>query len=181
MENRGITEKDIEKIVVISDTDGCYIPDESVFSSEKEELRYEDDGIYTSDVEGIRKRNKFKSKKLEPVIKGEMLGDIPLEIYYFSCNLDHVIHGERNMDSSKKVSSAEDFSDLYDGEEEKFVEFVDEFGVEKKFNDSWKFIKKDLNSLMRYSNMNVFFINNLRYFNDVAKVVIEKCMRESEN
>ena len=98
LENRGITEKDIEKIVVISDTDGCYIPDESVFSSEKEELIYEDDGIYTSDVEGIRKRNKFKSKKLEPVIKGEMLGDIPLEIYYFSCNLDHVIHGERNMD-----------------------------------------------------------------------------------
>lgn len=181
LENRGITEKDIEKIVVISDTDGCYIPDEAVFSSEKEELRYEDNGIYTSDVEGIRKRNKFKSKKLEPVIKGEMLEDIPLEIYYFSCNLDHVIHGERNMDSSKKVSSAEDFSDLYDGEEEKFVEFVDEFGVEKKFNDSWKFIKKDLNSLMRYSNMNVFFINNLRYFNDVAKVVIEKCMRESEN
>ena len=85
------------------------------------------------------------------------------------------------MDSSKKVSSAEDFSDLYDGEEEKFVEFVDEFGVEKKFNDSWKFIKKDLNSLMRYSNMNVFFINNLRYFNDVAKVVIEKCMRDSES
>ena len=181
LENRGITEKDIEKIVVISDTDGCYISDEAVFHSNKEELRYEDDGIYTSDVEGIRKRNKFKSKKLEPVIKGEMLGNIPLEIYYFSCNLDHVIHGERNMNAFQKVSSAEEFSDLYEGKEEKFIEFVDEFGAEKKFNDSWKFIKKDLNSLMRFSNMNVFFINNFVYFNDIAQIIIKKYMEESEN
>lgn len=178
-ENRGITEDDIEKIVVISDTDGCYIPDEAVYFSDKaEDHRYEDDGIYTQDVEGIIKRNKFKSKKLEPVIKGEKCGDIPVEIYYFSCNLDHVLHNQRNMNKAQKIGSAEDFADLYDGEEEKFVEFVDEFGVEKKFSDSWKFIKKNLNSLMRYSNLNVFFFDNYQYFTDDAKEVIDKCKKE---
>lgn len=175
-ENRGISRDDIEKIVVISDTDGCYVPDDAVYYSKIDgELRYEDDGIYTNNVENIRKRNKFKSNKLEPVIKGEKCGDIPLEIYYFSCNLDHVIHGERNMDGSKKVGSAEDFADSYDGEEEKFVEFIDEFGEEKKFSASWNFIKKGLNSLLRYSNMNVFFINNIEYFNSEAKEIISKC------
>ena len=59
-ENRGISRDDIEKIVVISDTDGCYVPDEAVYYSEIDgELRYEDDGIYTNNVENIRKRNKF--------------------------------------------------------------------------------------------------------------------------
>ena len=47
--NHGIKKKHIEKIIFLSDSDGCYIDDSYIYFSENDiSFRYEDDGIYTN-------------------------------------------------------------------------------------------------------------------------------------
>jgi uncharacterized protein (UPF0218 family) len=63
------------------------------------------------------------------------------------------------MDDEMKMEVAEKFSELYYGSEEKFVEFISksDFAVVGDYRDTWKFIKKDNNSLNRCCNFHLFF------------------------
>lgn len=63
--------KDLDRIVLLADTDGCFIPDDAVVEREGiDSICYLNDHIETASAGGTRFRNKEKSSRLWGVIKG---------------------------------------------------------------------------------------------------------------
>jgi len=84
-------------------------------------------------------------------------------MYYFSCNLEHVLHDEQNLDDNLKSRYSYDFEDKYYGRELEFKSFIQDsiFSVKGDYNETWNFIKSDNNSLNRFSNFGLFFERNI--------------------
>lgn len=176
LNNRGIKKDYIEKVIYIVDTDGCFINESFIFDSPKDKtIRYEDDGIYTQDVDFIKKRNHEKSTNLSIIssIDKEIYG-LPIETYYFSCNLDHVLHDIRNLEQSLKEAYADDFAERFIGREQEFITFLKENNITlgDEYLMSWSKIKEGLNSLLRFTNFNVFFTQNIQYFREETKLIL---------
>jgi len=87
------------------------------------------------------------------------INGIPYNAYYLSCNLEHVLHNDANVDDNLKVEKAEEFSDSYFERELEFLDFIrkDSFAVEGEYEETWEFIKQGSNSLNRYSNLHLVF------------------------
>lgn len=178
--NRGIKKEHIEKIVFLSDMDGCYIDKSYIyFSKDDIKFRYEDDGIYTNRVQDAIDRNELKSRNLNMIISTDFVFSLPFEVYYFSCNLDHVLHNERNLEQSLKEDYAFVFADQYEDKEDEFIDFVNEdvICLSTNYRCSWMLIKQDKKSLLRYTNLNTFFINNIEYMKEKVKYKINSYNR----
>lgn len=173
--NHGIKKSYIEKVIFLTDTDGCYVDENSVYySSTDQNFRYEDDGIYTDRPEDAIHRNRMKARNLDTINSTADVFNLPIEVYYFSCNLDHVLHEERNLDQSLKEKYAFDFSDRYENREDEFIDFISTSSLCLAFNyrDSWMEIKNKNNSLLRYTNLMIFFLDNIDLLkNDVQEKV----------
>ncbi|MEG0093791.1 MAG: hypothetical protein RR945_02290 [Erysipelotrichaceae bacterium] len=166
----------MKKIVFVSDTDGCYIDDENIFDSEQDDtFRYEDDGIYTCNVNNVIKRNKQKTKNLNVINSTNTIFYKKFEAYYFSCNLDHVLHGERNLLGNDKRMYAIEYADSFFEKEFDFISFISEKSLApiKTYRKSWEFIKLDNNSILRYTNFNTFFLNNYDYLREEMKKFVK--------
>ena len=163
-----ILPKDISEIVQIVDTDGVYIPDESVVLdsalAEEDSPYYKDEVIACLDVDTIIKRNEQKSENLDYLSSCKTIKvkqkTVPYSVYYVSCNLDHYLHHSANLDYRMKQSLADTFARNYIGDVEGFIkEISDDPGAANgmSYEESWEFIKEDKNSLHRHTNLNVLF------------------------
>lgn len=173
--NRGIQKEYIEKIIYITDTDGCFIDNEYIYFSENDkEFRYEDDGIYTNNVVGAERRNELKSRNLSILNSASRIYDLQIETYYFSCNLDHVLYNIRNLEQELKERHAVDFAENFEGREQEFINFLKEEDIPmgEDYKESWTLIKESLNSLSRHSNFHIFFRNNIEYLVANIKYVL---------
>ena len=173
--NRGIQKKYIEKIIYITDTDGCYIDSQYIYLSEKDkEFRYEDDGIYTNNVERVKQRNELKSRNLNILNSASKIYHSPIETYYFSCNLDHVLYNIRQLKQALKEEYAINFADQFEGREHEFINFMNknEIPMGKDYKDSWTQIKISFHSLLRHSNFHIFFKNNKQYLVNEVKGIV---------
>ena len=79
------------------------------------------------------RRNLSKRKIVYSLYNRETVAGFPYEIYYFSRNMEHVLHDK-----------AEDLTD-------------DGFHVCGTYKDTWEFIMDGNHSLNRYCNVAVFF------------------------
>lgn len=167
VDGRIIKKDDIERIVHIVDTDGVFVPDEKLyFDPEATSIRYEHTGIYTQDVEMVKRRNDEKRRVIRKLLNTKSIKkteygrstEIPYQIYYFSCNLEHVLHNQRNAVVEDKMKLASDFVDTYIDDNEGFIAFMCDsiFSVNRTYLESWKFIMEDDHSLKRYTNVCVF-------------------------
>ncbi len=160
--------ENIEMIIHLVDIDGVYIPNDNIVNNNTVKLVYNVDNIETNDVSSIIDRNEKKSRILNclstmtTMYKGK--NSVPYRMYYMSCNLDHVLYNEQNAEDSRKVKLANDFQDKYIDNPDEFVTFMSNssFTVFGDYNETWNFIKQDLNSLNRYSNFHLFF-NDMEY------------------
>lgn len=171
--NHGIKKEHIEKIILLSDSDGCYIRDQCIYFSQNDiRFRYEDNGIYTDRPDEAIERNKKKSTNLNIIHATSTVLKIPIETYYFSCNLDHVLHNKRNLEQHLKEDYAFDFADQFEDKEIEFIDYINQplLFLDSNYAKSWMIIKVDKNSLLRYTNLNVFFFNNKDYLNTKAKM-----------
>lgn len=159
----------IGMIIHLVDTDGAYIPNVNIVKdNDILEPVYTVNNIETNNVEHIINRNSKKShilnclSTMETMYKGK--NSIPYRMYYMSCNLDHVLYNEQNAEDSKKVDLANEFQDKYIDNPKDFVTFMghSSFSVSGTYNETWDFIKQDLNSLHRHSNFHLFF-NEIEY------------------
>lgn len=155
-----IKKSDIVKIIHVIDMDGAYIAEEYACEGENESFKYLDNCIMVNNKERIIRRNQGKSKAIDRLIGKNEIMDIPYKVYYMSCNLDHVLYNERNLDACKKVDMADDFADSFLDNIEGFIKFFNEKNLifQGNYDDSWKQIKLELNSLQRHSNLH-FFLN----------------------
>ena len=90
------------------------------------------------------------------------INSIPYEMYYMSCNLEHVLHDKlEDISEDEKKELANKFADRFYEKEIEFIDFINnkDFKVLGDYKATWDFIKKDLNSVNRYSNFWLFFEN----------------------
>ena len=130
----------------------------------REKPYYGKDRIICSDRDFMIRRNITKSYNLNIMssLSTIKVGSkrIPYSLYYFSCNLDHFIHNNANLDPRLKCSLADAYARMYYGRPEAYMEeMISDQGSLKGMNypESWEFAREGLNSLHRHTNINVLF------------------------
>ena len=120
-------------------------------------------------------RNQIKVRNLDAINSTTRVFNLPIEAYYFSCNLDHVLYEERNLEQSLKETYAFDFADRYEDKESEFIDFVGDRSLSFSFNykDTWTKIKQGNNSLLKHTNLIVFFLNNIDLLKEEIREKVE--------
>lgn len=151
---------DLERIVQIGDTDGAFVPDDSVLPSGGRAIEYTDSSILTPDPVGICLRNKEKATAMRQLARIGSLTyrkkSVPYELYYFSRNMEHALHGEAGtLSRSEKVGLANKFRRRYGNDPDGFRKFVKGDGVlvPGDYEQTWEYLEEGLHSLERGSNI----------------------------
>ncbi len=165
---------DIFRIVHILDTDGAFIPDARIMKQTGQDKPfYDDECILCESIPGLQKRNRRKSqimRKLagmrsvtyrnEKFLKGKKSGGgrkIPYQAFFLSCNLEHVLHNQRNVPDDQKADLAYAFADRYQEDLPGFVEFFNsDFAIQKNYPETWSYLYQGVNSLSRCSNFHIY-------------------------
>lgn len=151
---------DFLKIIHLADTDGVFIDDNAVHLADAPSIEYSTDHIKTQFVERTLSRNHKKADLLLKLQKTGKINSIPYRIYFNSCNLEHVLYNElKGFSNAQKEEMSDDFAERYEGHLDEFINFINdqEFSVPGTYQETWNFIKKESNSLNRYSNMHQIF------------------------
>ncbi|MCL2499592.1 MAG: hypothetical protein FWE90_04555 [Defluviitaleaceae bacterium] len=152
--------RDINRVVLLFDTDGVYIPDcARVHSDGHEDPFYDENTILYDRVDNLIKIHERKRKNLEILIGlKKIFKTIPFDVYFVSCNFDHVVCGNANLTKKQKSKTADDFAKQYENDAESLYTFLNDpaLTLGNDYNNSWELIKQGLTSLHRHSNMNVF-------------------------
>lgn len=151
---------DFCKVVHLADTDGVFIPDEAVIKEDiggKSYPFYTDTQILTRDPAKIMDRNARKSRNIARLSSIGKIGGIPYSFYYFSCNLDHVLHGNNNLSEAEKITCSRAFDLQYADDPNAFIRFMkdESFAVQGTYSETWAFIKQGTRSLERHSNFGI--------------------------
>lgn len=163
IKERKFLKEDILIVAQLTDTDGVFMDESKVIVDDSvERIKYGEESIAVhneSQIDTIVNRNKLKSTKLKALVQTDFtLNTIPYKIYYFSCNLDHVLHGDPN--SEGKAEKADEFAksmnnnDIYNFFEQQVL-----YDTEN-YEGSWEYVFNDNNSLKRGSNL-ILFLNEL--------------------
>lgn len=160
LKNPFIVTEDILKVIQIIDTDGAFIPSSSVKQSENGKTEYFDTHIEAKNKDRLIRRNISKRRIVHSLYNRGSVAGFPYEIYYFSRNMEHVLHDrEETLTDDEKENLAFDIADQYADQPEKFLEYLydDKFHVCGTYKDTWNFIMEGNHSLNRYCNVSVFF------------------------
>lgn len=160
MKQMHFTIKDIIKIIHLVDLDGAFVSDDAIVFKDTPKIEYDLEHIYTSNIEFIRKRNQKKKQILNRLSSTQRIRGIPYSIYYFSTNMEHVFHNQQNVkDDEEKLNLANEIQDKFYDNPVNFIEFIndDKYALKDTYENTWEFIKKDNNSLKRYTNFNLYF------------------------
>ena len=171
------TAKNFRQVIHIVDTDGGDIPDEQVIKDDtKEEPAYESEGIYTKNPKLIIERNKQKRDNLRRLQSTGQIWNIPYQVYYMSCNLDHVLYDKRNSSDDEKEENSYRFAKKYRNDLQGFITYIckSDFSVKGDYKDSWKFIEYGLNSLERHTNFGICIEAELNETEQSSKVLIRE-------
>ena len=160
MKDKKLRNSDVIQIVQIFDMDGAYIPDEAVIHGETYALEYSTTNISCKSPSRAIERNEGKRELMNYLLTKTMIKSFPYEMYFMSCNLDHALYNEINLDKDLKIERADQFYDKFAGKEYLFPVFLETDvanGVPGEMKASWKYIREELHSLERHTNLHVFF------------------------
>ena len=160
LKNPFVGDEDIIKLVQIIDTDGAFIPASLVKQSKNRKTEYFDTHIEAKNKNRLIRRNISKRNIVYSLYNRETVAGFPYEIYYFSRNMEHVLHDRaEDLTDDEKEDLAFDIADQYTDQPEKFLEYLydDDFHVCGTYKDTWEFIMDGSHSLNRYCNVAVFF------------------------
>ena len=152
---------DILQIIHLIDTDGAYVGDAHIVQADVEHAVYTPELIQTKHLEEMKRRNKRKASILNKLSATSKIQETPYRVYYFSSNLEHVLHNDQNVPGGKKREYADQFADEYYNRVADFIEFISNpaFAVSGTYQETWDFIKNDVKSLNRYCNFHLLFAN----------------------
>lgn len=155
-----LKKSDILKIVHIIDSDGAFIPPERVICAGKEHAVYKETSIETLSVDSLRSRNEMKTAAAQALSKLSHVEKIPYAFYYFSRNIEHVLHNRADsLSSREKRIFSESFENTYADRPEEFIAFIQsrEVAVRGSYSKTWEYIFRGTNSLKRGTNFGLFF------------------------
>ena len=155
------TQDNFQQVIHIVDTDGAYIPDTAVKENiTAEKPIYSLTEIQTAKPEQLILRNHHKQLTLDR-IRGmkKVWTSVPYQAYYMSCNLDHVLYGKLNSTDEEKENDAYTFAKKYRDDIDGFLTFISDsdFSRTDGYKQSWAFIRSDLHSLERHTNLGLCF------------------------
>ena len=154
---------DVWQIVHIFDMDGAYIPDDNIIEGSSSKFVYSTTNISCNNIEKVKERNSKKRTIRDYLLKVSTIRNIPYKCYYLSSNLEHALYDKLNLSEEEKRDYADDFYDMFLDKEILFVEFLNKVvvnGVPDSFPSSWRYIKEELHSLERHTNLNLYFKEN---------------------
>ena len=163
LDDQKLEKNDIFQVIQLFDMDGAYVPETAMLKGDSEHFFYTPEGIYCKNPERIRDRNKRKSEIMNYLLTVDSVKGIPYETYYMSCNLDHALYNEMNLDKDSKQEYADAFYERFIGKEDKFIDFLITDvvnGVPNSYQASWRYVKEDLHSLERHTNLHIYFTRN---------------------
>lgn len=160
IKNPFVKKEDILKVVQIIDTDGAFVPSTLVKQSDTGKTEYFDTYIAAKNRDRLIRRNLSKRSIVFRLAHSEKVAGFPYEIYYFSRNIEHVLHNiSEDLTDDEKEDLAFEIADRYSEQPETFLKLLYEadFSVSGTYEDTWDFIMENGNSLKRHCNMSVFF------------------------
>ncbi len=150
---------DYLEVIHLVDMDAVFISEDNIYVDQStDRFIYKEDGIYARNIESVIKRNNKKKGLLNVLLStNKVYKSVPYRIFYFSCNLEHVLHDKIEVGEESKIKYARDFQDKYIDDLDGFVDLICNsiFTVDKEYKESWDFIKKDNNSIKRFTNFNI--------------------------
>ncbi|MCO7126969.1 hypothetical protein NIE88_14450 [Sporolactobacillus shoreicorticis] len=157
--------QEILAVIQLTDTDGAFVNDKAieVNASVGRAPIYRESRIVVANSgiqQYIQKRNKIKASELRTMCSEDVImNGIYYFIFYFSCNLDHVMHNNRNMAIEEKINQSRAFERACHDQPEHFYHFFHDqsFAVRGSIDDTWDFIERGTHSLQRYSNFHLIF------------------------
>lgn len=88
---------------------------------------------------------------------------MPYRCYYLSGNLDHALYNQLNLSDELKSQYSQAFYEYFMGKESLFIKFLEMKvvnGVRESFAVSCRYIREELHSLQRHTNLNIYFKEN---------------------
>lgn len=159
--NSFIKKSDIWKVIQLIDTDGAFVDTRHIVESEDGVTSYSDSQIMAKDRDHLIRRNISKRKIVYRLFTMDRLaGKYIYEIYYFSRNLEHVLHNlSNNLSDKEKDDLAFKTAIKYRDNPEEFLKFLhtEDICVSGTYQETWQFIMLGGNSLQRHCNLSVFF------------------------
>lgn len=155
-----LKKSDILCIVHVIDTDGAFIPPDRVVRGGTQDAHYKETCIETLSVDSIRSRNEHKTIAANALSKLSYVEKIPYAFYYFSRNIEHILHDRADsLSSREKRICSENFENRYADHPDDFVAFIRsrEVAVRGSYRKTWEYIFRGTNSLKRASNFGLFF------------------------
>ena len=167
---------EVTTIIHIIDLDGAYVPSDDIklFTDAEETLADSlvTDGepkntLYLGDHIAVRKNLPLrqetllrKRKNIEYLLSLEEISvgrrKVRYMLYYFSCNLDHFLHGDANMTGRGKMYGASAFSKSVTDADALVAFFSEnEYCTASDYEQSWKCLWKGCASLQRGSNIHL--------------------------
>lgn len=159
-----IKPNDIHEIVQIVDLDGAFISPDNILLGEENVFEYHDDYILTSNIDGAVGRNRKKAEILNKLVGIDKIGDVSYSVYFVSCNMDHVLFGNRSLSRQEKGRLSREFQLKCEENQNMLTEtlFNPNIAANGSYYDSWYEIQEDTLSLQRYTNLNLFFSDNAK-------------------
>jgi len=151
-----IQRSDVAMVIQITDTDGVFIPDQYIIDDKAVQgIRYEQEGIHTASPDDVSLRNERKRAAINKLISTPTIMGIRYSLYYMSCNLEHVLHGEMNCDDQRKKDLALDFVLRYEDDLPGFIDLLRRYlpTAADGYTSSWNLIKGGTSSLHRFTNL----------------------------
>ena len=155
-----LQKSDILRVIHLVDIDGVYIDKGCVHLSQSDTIQYTNEGIYTKWTQSIIERNERKAALLNQISSKEKIWtNIPYSVYYFSCNLEWVLHNSfENHTNEEKRDLAAAFAEKYKGNINQFISFINtsDLIVNGSYKDTWEYIQNQKNCIERKSNFHLF-------------------------
>jgi len=163
--SRHLTKSHFKCVIHILDMDGVYIDDSSVkYNKDASSPIYSENSIDTSNVQGILNRNHLKRDCLNVIsAKACIWNDLPYQDYFMSCNLDHVLYNRLNLSDEEKELLAFNFAKQYKDDLDLFRNYIFDSSLSlhrMSYRESWEYIKKNDNSLKRYTNFGLCMLDD---------------------
>ena len=160
IEDKKLEKDDIAEVIHIIDTDGAFIPDNCIVVDKTlADFHYTLDCIKANNKRKVKNRNDRKIEIIKELLNTKKIDKtIKYRIFYMSCNLDHVLHNEINLDSNLKVEKAFEFRRRFNKDKYGFIAFFNssECKANGNYKTTWDFIQQGKNSLNRYNNWWIF-------------------------
>ena len=163
LDEYGYYKNDIWQIIQVFDMDGAYIDDSCIFEDkEKDVFYYQDNGIFYKSKQSVIERNQHKRELMDYLVDNVSdIEGIPYYTFFMSTDLDHAIHGLRNLSVEEKIKYADKFYDTYKNNTDGFIRLLKNDICPKQNHKTWKYIReRNLNSLSRCTNLGKYFNHN---------------------